>query len=301
MAGRKILLVEGNDDKHVLKHICGERGVGMLEVKPQGNVQRLLENLPVRLKESNVEALGVVIDADTDLTARWQSLRDRLTTAGYPTVPVQPAPTGTILPPPSDSLLPRVGVWIMPDNQTKGILEDFLYFLVPTGSLLFSHVESRVAGIPETSTSKTDLFLTSPTKLTALGRSRRSPMTRGAKGRQKLACVRYGFSHSSFVIPTGLLMCLWAADRWRWLAQSRHQVEYPRTLPPERVAGSLTRSIDLDGLRDRDRAWACTQDEDPIPQVHSFFDIMRNHHDGQAVLFLDPQDAVLDSDLHIEI
>ncbi len=150
MAGRKILLVEGNDDGHVLKHICAERGVGMLdEVKPQGNVQRLLENFPVRLKESNVEALGVVIDADTDLTARWQSLRDRLTTAGYPTVPVQPAPTGTILPPPSNSLLPRVGVWIMPDNQTKGILEDFLHFLVPTGSLLFSHVESSVAGIPE--------------------------------------------------------------------------------------------------------------------------------------------------------
>ncbi len=69
MAGRRILLVEGNDDEHGLKHICGERGVGMLEVKPEGNVQRLLENFPVRLKESNVEALGVVIDADTDVTA----------------------------------------------------------------------------------------------------------------------------------------------------------------------------------------------------------------------------------------
>lgn len=37
----------------------------------------------------------------------------------------------------------------MPDNQTKGILEDFLHFLVPTGSLLFSHVKSSVAGVPE--------------------------------------------------------------------------------------------------------------------------------------------------------
>src|SRR5437016_11088725 len=145
MAGRKILLVEGNDDEHVLKHICGERGVGMLdEVKPQGDVQRLLENFPVRLKESDVEALGVVIDADTDLAARWQSLRDRLATAGYPSVPAQPAPTGTILPPPSDSLLPRAGIWIMPDNQAKGILEDFLHFLIPMGSRLFSHVKSSV-------------------------------------------------------------------------------------------------------------------------------------------------------------
>ena len=36
----------------------------------------------------------------------------------------------------------------MPDNQTRGILEDFLRFLVPPGSALFTHVQSSVAGIP---------------------------------------------------------------------------------------------------------------------------------------------------------
>ena len=71
MAGKKVLLVEGSDDEHVLKHICGVRNVGRLdEVKPQGDVLQLLENFPVRLNESDVEALGVVIDADTDLAAR---------------------------------------------------------------------------------------------------------------------------------------------------------------------------------------------------------------------------------------
>lgn len=150
MPGKKILLVEGIDDEHVIKHLCGKRGVGKLdEIKPQGDVTRLLENFPVRLKESDVEALGVIIDADTNLAARWQSLRDRLTKAGYQNVPDLPIPTGTILNAPADSLLPRVGVWIMPDNQTRGILEDFLRFLVPAGSHLFEHVESSVAGIPE--------------------------------------------------------------------------------------------------------------------------------------------------------
>src|ERR1039458_6233071 len=148
MAGKKVLLVEGSDDEHVLKHICGERNVGTLdEVKPQGDVLRLLENLPVRLKESDVEALGVVIDADTDLAARWQSLHNRLTKAGYQNVPAHPAPAGTILAPPPESLLPRVGIWIMPDNQTRGILEDFLRFLVPPGSGLFTHVQSSVGGL----------------------------------------------------------------------------------------------------------------------------------------------------------
>jgi hypothetical protein len=84
-----------------------------------------------------------------DLAARWQSLRDRLTTAGYQNVPGNPISGGTILNPPPKTLLPRVGVWIMPDNQATGILEDFLRFLVPAGSRLFSHVESSVAAIPE--------------------------------------------------------------------------------------------------------------------------------------------------------
>jgi hypothetical protein len=151
MAARKILLVEGSDDEHVLKNLCGQRGVQNLdEITQLGSVERLLENVPVRLKESDVEALGVVIDADTDIAARWQSLRDRLSKAGYQGVPASPNSAGTILSPPPRSLLPRVGVWIMPDNQTRGILEDFLRFLVPPGSPLFSHVESSVATIPET-------------------------------------------------------------------------------------------------------------------------------------------------------
>ncbi len=150
MAGKKILLVEGIDDEHVLKAICGQRSVGKLdEIKPQGSVNQLLENFPVRLKESEIEVLGIVLDADTDLAGRWDSMKHRLQQAGYEAVPDQPAADGTILPPPPNKLLPRFGVWLMPDNQNRGILEDFLRFLVPTGSQLFEHVKSSVASIPE--------------------------------------------------------------------------------------------------------------------------------------------------------
>jgi len=150
MAAKKILLVEGIDDEHVLKHLCGTRGVQKLdEIKQQGSVDQLLENFPVRLKESDVEVLGVVIDADTDLAARWQALHDRLAKAGYQNIPANPSPDGTVLTPPANTLLPRFGVWLMPDNQSRGILEDFLRFLVPPGSQLFEHVKSSVASIPE--------------------------------------------------------------------------------------------------------------------------------------------------------
>lgn len=150
MPGKKILLVEGTDDKNVIMHICGNRGVQQLdEIAPQDSVEQLLESFPVRLKESDVEVLGVVLDADTDPQGRWEALRHRLNQAGYAGVPEKLAAIGTILAPPPNTLLPRFGVWIMPDNQSKGILEEFLHFLVPAGSQLYEHVKASVASIPE--------------------------------------------------------------------------------------------------------------------------------------------------------
>jgi hypothetical protein len=147
---KRILLVEGTDDEHVLKHICGNRGISHLdEVKRHGGIEPLLESLPVRLKASeDGDILGVVVDADLDAASRWQSLRDRLMTVGYADVPERPATNGTIINVQAHALLPRIGIWIMPDNQTKGFLEDFLNFLVPLGSQLFAHAITSVDNIP---------------------------------------------------------------------------------------------------------------------------------------------------------
>ena len=152
MADKKILLVEGTDDKHVLKHICGNRDIPHLDkVEKYGGIEKLLESLGVRLPLLNGEGdvIGVVIDADTDISVRWQSIRDRITDIGYQNVPDQPDPGGTILDPPAGTYLPRLGVWIMPNNQTSGILEDFLRFLVPQPNILFDHAKASVAAIPE--------------------------------------------------------------------------------------------------------------------------------------------------------
>lgn len=151
MTAKKTLLVEGKDDEHVLKAVCGRRnGPHFNEVKVYEGVDLLLESLPVRLKASgDGEIIGVVIDADTDLEARWRSIRNGLIQVGYHDAPESPSPNGTIVDPPTGVLLPRVGIWIMPDNQSTGILESFLRFLVPAGSGLFNHVESSVAAIPE--------------------------------------------------------------------------------------------------------------------------------------------------------
>jgi hypothetical protein len=116
-------------------------------------VENLLESFPVRLKASQEgDILGVVLDADTNLAGRWQSLRNHLRAAGYTNVPDAPDPAGTVCEPPQDTLLPRAGIWLMPDNRTTGMLEDFLRLLVPHAkeSALFRHAETSIAAIPGT-------------------------------------------------------------------------------------------------------------------------------------------------------
>jgi hypothetical protein len=151
MSERQILLVEGPDDEHVIKAICGQRGLPKIkEIHQCQGITQLLESLPVRLKESDIGILGLVVDADENLSSRWDSIKSRLRDAGYTNLPAAPSPTGSVIHPPVDSLLPKVGVWLMPNNLTAGILEDFLKFLVPdmNNNTLFSHAQSAVDNIP---------------------------------------------------------------------------------------------------------------------------------------------------------
>jgi hypothetical protein len=151
MTLKKILLVEGKDDEHVLKHVSGNRGGPRFdEVAAHGGIDRLLDAIPVRLKAiADTAIVGIVVDADTDAAARWQALRDRLVNVGYEDFPQQPDRDGTVVDPPPGARLPRVGIWMMPDNRNTGILENFLRFLVPVGSPLFDHVTASIASIPK--------------------------------------------------------------------------------------------------------------------------------------------------------
>lgn len=158
MKGKRVLMVEGPDDEHVVKNICGQRQFGTIEnIHPYGGKDPLIDGIGVRLKESDIDVLGIILDADTDLQARWQAVCSRLSQAGYRDVPAVPAHEGTIIESPVDSLLPRVGIWLMPDNQVPGILEDFLRFLVPEGDGLLAHVDLSIDSIRPEQRKFTDL------------------------------------------------------------------------------------------------------------------------------------------------
>ena len=159
--GKRLLMVEGKDDEHVVKHLCRAQGIEVrflieqpknqddVLMADQCGVERLLDQIPIRLKESDLDRLAVILDADEDAQNRWFQLRDRLRQAGFAGVPDLPAAQGTVVDFHNEfGDLLRLGVWIMPDNRLPGMLENFLAFLVPDNDKLLPHVDRFLAGIP---------------------------------------------------------------------------------------------------------------------------------------------------------
>ena len=143
MATKSLLLVEGKDDEHVLYHLLEHHNVPTtFRIKDKKGIENLLETLDAELDAGGLERLGVIVDADTAPTSRWQSLRSIFGQAGCP-LPDQADPLGTVVEL-SGRTLTRVGVWVMPDNEAEGMLEDFVRSLVPPEDALLIFAEECV-------------------------------------------------------------------------------------------------------------------------------------------------------------
>lgn len=169
MADANVMLVEGPDDWNVFFHLIKHHyPADQLIVTRKGDYRPRLEDtsavikhvlfdvvqgdsmfkpksLSAQLKASGLERIGLVVDADTDLQARWLKLCDALAHFGYTGLPVSPAPAGTII---NQVDYPIVGIWVMPDNRLPGSVEDFIGFLRPAVDTLWARAEEAVAQIP---------------------------------------------------------------------------------------------------------------------------------------------------------
>jgi hypothetical protein len=142
----RVLWVEGKDDSAVVQSLCNQYDVPeTFQVLDKEGIDKLLDGLPIQLRSPGLERFGVVLDADTDVQARWTSIRDMLLGEGYEVVPVQPVPSGSIISAPD---LPIFGVWLMPENTEPGMLEDFAAALVPAGDFLWAHAAEVIDAIP---------------------------------------------------------------------------------------------------------------------------------------------------------
>ena len=122
-------------------------------IADKGGVHPLLDSIPGEVKVDGRRALGIVLDADESVSDRWADVASQLEEAGIAGVPDGPEPEGVCIdgsPPIEGSApLPRIGIWVMPDNESPGALEDFVSGMVPDDDPVWPLSESYIDGIPE--------------------------------------------------------------------------------------------------------------------------------------------------------
>jgi hypothetical protein len=142
--GPKVVLTEGKNDCHVILALCLAHDVpesfGFYDC---GSDDLVLKRLSALLAGSEkLQTICVVLDADNpNLGAKWVSIKDRLAKEGY-SVPERPNPDGTFL---EAYDKPKIGVWLMPDNNIDGMLEDFCHQLAGDDAIGFAKSCVRTA------------------------------------------------------------------------------------------------------------------------------------------------------------
>lgn len=137
------LLVEGIDDKHVIWALCKKNNLPeTFEVIDCGSVEGVLKSFKILLRAADIyPRIGIVVDADVNLMSRWDSIASILKKTGkYDCDNISLPQDGLILEP-TDNTYPKVGIWLMPDNNQNGMLEDFMAALATPDDALMKKSE----------------------------------------------------------------------------------------------------------------------------------------------------------------
>lgn len=138
-----ILLVEGNDDKHVVWALRDRCHIPKtFDVEDCQSVQNALRQFKLRLKlGDNNRRVGIVVDADLNMNSRWESLASILKGTGKYDCENLTLPKDGLILEPTDKTYPKVGIWLMPDNNQNGMLEDFITALAAPDDALMKKSE----------------------------------------------------------------------------------------------------------------------------------------------------------------
>lgn len=149
----RVLLVEGENDLHVFLHLWGrlveDESLGSRPefcIEDKGGIDPLVASIANEVRAPDRRAVGIVVDADQDPLDRWEAVADQLREVGF-TVPEEPVPGGTCIP--ESMFLPRIGIWLMPDNESPGELEDFVRKMLPDDDPVWPSSEDYIDGIRE--------------------------------------------------------------------------------------------------------------------------------------------------------
>lgn len=114
----KLLIGEGQDEVYFFDAFIQYLGLTGIQTEHYGgknNLGKYLKEFRLRPGNHAVVSLGITRDADTDVDSALQSISGALTAIGL----AVPSRAGQFV-----RGSPRVSVYIMPDNQRSGMLED---------------------------------------------------------------------------------------------------------------------------------------------------------------------------------
>ena len=126
----------------------GVDGRPTVHITASGSVGEILKPgvIEAELRASELEALGIVVDANGDADSRWNEIRNRCG-AEFEQLPARIPADGLVC---THAEGARFGVWIMPNNRMSGMLEEFLIGLIPLDSQeLLNFAKSCVASARE--------------------------------------------------------------------------------------------------------------------------------------------------------
>jgi hypothetical protein len=132
----KVLLVEGKQDVRVIPELIEANGVNwgtrkspVVYIRDYDGYQKLVDPdvISTELQASGLSSLGIMIDGDDNPLGRWQSIR-RASLKSIPDIPEVLPEEGLIHVAPNGI---KFGIWIMPDNRIRGMLETFLTYMIP--------------------------------------------------------------------------------------------------------------------------------------------------------------------------
>lgn len=159
---KEMLLVEGESDRTFFVAYCKAYCDGMkrskIEVFPPkavgaqgngwGNALQHLANLVAQLRNGDIERLGIVLDADYlpngGFAQRLHDVQEKLQASGF-----MLSTTDNQMFYHPDAPHP-IGIWLMPNHQNDGMLEDFVQDLIvdPVQADLLNHAKQSIAVLP---------------------------------------------------------------------------------------------------------------------------------------------------------
>lgn len=177
MSHEHVLLVEGINDLHAVRNLlyCHEIVVyheddndedspvlesSAFEIKHagigdgSGGESKFSKAIATHFKADDIQTLGVIADADCECSDQWRSLLNELfsfeqerTVTAIEDYDRGDGWIGETVNQIRDPV--RVGVWIMPDNESTGAFEEFAKHLVPDDDELWEYSEDVIDELPE--------------------------------------------------------------------------------------------------------------------------------------------------------